>query len=253
MRAEAAREVPAHPLATVAALPGVQEAVDEAREVVDRLLGHRALRRHAPAVAAETALRGAWASAALDGVQVPLDELREQPPDSPVVQGALRVAGEVGPLVQVWRRAPGQALAKLHSMAAADAVDAADLGRPASAVAAQRLQALPQVLDAPMDVSAIVVAAVVHGEVASLPAFGWGSGLVARPASRLVLLARGLDRKSLLAPEVGHLELREEYATALAGYAAGPEGMARWVTHCAAAVRLAAQDGLAVCEALLRG
>ncbi|MQA06145.1 MAG: oxidoreductase [Streptosporangiales bacterium] len=243
----------AHPLTAVAALPGVPEAVGEAREVVDRLLGHRALRRHAPAVAAETALRGAWASAALAGMEVPLDELRQAPPDAPVVQGALRVAGEVGPLLPVWRRAPGQALAKLHALAAADVVPAAECGRPASPTAAQRLQALPQVLDAPMDVSAIVVSAVVHGEVASLPAFAWGSELVAQPAGRLVLLARGLDRKGLLAPEVGHLELRDEYEAALAGYGTGTAGLARWVVHCAAAVRLGAQDGLAVCEALLRG
>lgn len=242
-----------HPLSTVAALPGVTEAVASAREVVDRLLGHRALRRHAPAVTAESALRGARASAALAGVDVPLDTLRQAPPDDPVVQGALRAVGEVGALLPVWRRAPGQALARLHTLAAADATAADARGRPTSPLAAQRMQALPGVLDAPPDVSAVVVGAVVHGEVLSLPAFEWGSGLVGRTSTRLVFAARGLDRKVLIAPEVGHLELREEYESALAAYAAGGEGVATWVRHCADAARLAAQDGLAVCEALVRG
>src|SRR5690606_20697713 len=194
------------------------DAVAEARETVDRLLGHRALRRHAPAVTAESALRGARASAALEGVDVPLDELRADPPDAPAVQGALRAVGEVGALLPVWRREPGQALARLHTLAAADAVPAEEVGRPAAPLAARRLQALPHVLDAPTEVSALVVSAIVHGEVLSVPAFAWGSGLVARTSTRLVCAARGLDRKVLLAPEVGHLELREQYASALAAY-----------------------------------
>jgi hypothetical protein len=182
---------------------------------------------------------------------VPLDELRSAPPADPVVQGALRATGEVGALVGTWRRAPGQALARLHSVVAADAADPDALGRPASAVAARRLHALGGLLAAPTDASALIVAAVVHGEVASLPAFAWGSGVVARTATRLVLVSRGMDRKSLLAPEIGHLERSGEYVTALRAYADGDVGT--WLLHCAAAVTAAARDALAVCEALRRG
>ncbi|MBO0829735.1 MAG: oxidoreductase, partial [Streptosporangiales bacterium] len=176
---------------------------------------------------------------------------RSTPPSDPVLQGALRATGEVGALVATWRRAPGQALARLHAVVAADAAEPGALGRPASELAARRLHALGALLAAPTDASALVVAAVVHGEVASLPAFTWGSGVVARTAGRLVLVSRGMDRQSLLAPEIGHLELRDEYASALRAYADGDVGT--WVRHCASAVTAAARDALAVCEALRRG
>ncbi|MBO0830169.1 MAG: oxidoreductase, partial [Streptosporangiales bacterium] len=81
---------PQDPLAALGMLPGVADAVAEAREATDRVARHRVLRRHAPVVAAESALRGARASAALEGVDVPLDELRSTPPSDPVLQGALR-------------------------------------------------------------------------------------------------------------------------------------------------------------------
>ncbi|HEY9475078.1 MAG TPA: oxidoreductase, partial [Mycobacteriales bacterium] len=58
------------PLLPLLDLPGVTEAADEARDAVDRLLGHRALRRGGEAVSAESALRGARASAALDGADL---------------------------------------------------------------------------------------------------------------------------------------------------------------------------------------
>ena len=47
--------------AHVAGLPGVADAVTSARESVDRLRGHRALRRGGPEVSAESALLGALA------------------------------------------------------------------------------------------------------------------------------------------------------------------------------------------------
>ena len=58
----------ADPFAHLAGLPGVAEAVDRARAAVDGLRGHRVLRRSAERVASESALRGARASAALEGV-----------------------------------------------------------------------------------------------------------------------------------------------------------------------------------------
>ena len=107
---------------------------------------------------------------------------------------------------------------------------------------------------APTKAPALVVAALVHGELLALRPFGWGDGIVARAAERLTLVERGLDPKSLTAPEVGHAELADEYALALRGYLAGsPEGVAAWVCHCADAVTVAARDSLAICEAFMRG
>ena len=108
-----------------------REAADAARAAVDRLLRHKVLRRESAGVSTESALRGARASAALEGVDVPLADLRAGAVDDPVVQGALRVSAGVGGMVETWSRAPGQVLARLHVLAAADLVEAASLGRPA--------------------------------------------------------------------------------------------------------------------------
>nr|BFE85482.1 hypothetical protein GCM10020093_080830 [Planobispora longispora] len=114
------------PLAVIAEMPGVPEAVTEARKAVDRLYGHRVLRRKSPQVSAQSALHGARASAALDGVDVPLEVIPEV--TDPVVQGALRVSAELGRLGPTWRTAPRQVLARLHTLAAVGL--AGDLGRP---------------------------------------------------------------------------------------------------------------------------
>ncbi|WUH99241.1 oxidoreductase [Spirillospora sp. NBC_00431] len=259
-------------LADVANLPGVVGAVDDARSAVDRLLGHRILRRRSAEVSTESALRGARASAVLDGAYVTLDDLRTtENPSDPVVQGSLRVSAELGTLTETWRKAPRQALARLHVLAAADAVENASLGRPRTDVGtvkdvldlgdapspsevSLRLDALSSLLIEPTKAPALVVAAIVHGELLTLRPFGWGDGLVARAAQRLTLVARGLDPKSLVAPEVGHLELSDDYAAALRAYSSGTsEGVAQWIGHCSAAVAAAARDSQAICEAFMRG
>ena len=111
-------------------------------------------------------------------------------------------------------------LARLHTLAAADLVEPALLGRPGGpASAAQRLTGLAQALTARTAAPAMVPAAVVHGELLSLSPFGSADGVVARAASRLVLLARGLDPLGAVVPEEGHLELGvEAYAEALQAY-----------------------------------
>lgn len=251
-------------LAEVAALPGVAAAVDEARAAVDALRGHRVLRRSAEKVSAESALRGARASAALEGADLPLDVVRRTvragghlpAAEDAVVQGALRVAAEVGTLQETWRRAPMQALARLHSLAAAGLTGPDELGRPRPEPAVTgRLSALADLLTSPTAAPALVMAAVVHGELLGIRAFEHGNGLVARAAERLVLVTRGLDPAAVSAPEVGHCELgRGVYAEAATGYAAGgPDGVAAWVVHCAQAVVLGAREGVAVCESIQRG
>jgi hypothetical protein len=260
---------------------------------VDRLRGHRVLRRRAAEVSAESALRGARASAALEGADWPLEEIRRrtafgEDPDGAVVQGALRVSTELGTLVETWRRAPLQVLARLHVVGAADlvrlragrpggsespsagaadmlgrprdagepATDRLDLGpAPSAAEVAARLEALAQVLVRQTTAPALVTAAVAHGELLTLRPFALANGLVARAAERLVLIGRGLDPRSFSAPEVGHAELGVEvYTASLRGYASGtPGGVAAWIVHCAEAVVLGAREGIAVCEALQRG
>jgi hypothetical protein len=233
----------------------VAEALARAREAVDRLLAHRVLRRQSATVSSESALRGARASAALAGSDVPLVDLRAGATGDLTVQGALRVTGGLGPLVAVWEHAPLQALARLHVLAAAGTVPADRLGRPGGSPAvATRLRSLAELLADGTAAPGALVAAVVHGELATLAPFGGADDLVARAAERLTLVARGVDPKSVSVPEVGHRERTDDYRSALVGYATGtPDGVAGWLRHCAAAVELGAREGLAICEAVLRG
>jgi hypothetical protein len=236
-------------------LPGVTAAVAATRESVDELLGHRVLRRHSAAVSAESALRGARASAALDGVDVALQRLRSGAAgDDPVVRGALRVSAGLGDVVDTWSRAPLQVLARLHVLAAAGATGSEALGRPSGRPEiTARLDALGRLVAGDTAVPAVIVAAVVHGELRTLAPFGSADGLVARAAARLTMISRGLDPKSVTVPEVGHLERRAEYEAALTGYRSGtPTGVATWLRHCCTAVELGAREALAICEALRR-
>ncbi|UOE22170.1 oxidoreductase [Thermobifida halotolerans] len=254
----------------IAELPEVARAVTEARDLVDMLIGQRVLRRRGSDVSMEAALRGARASAVLEGADAALEQVRSGESDDPRVKGALRVSGELGLLVETWSKAPRQVLARLHMLAAADAVAAEDLGRPRregesatdplglgappnSAEVAVRLEALAALLAARTDAPALVVSAVVHGELLALRPFGWGDGIVARAAERLTLLERGLDPNSLVPTQLGHEQRREEYVSALRGYLTGtPEGVGGWVAHCARAVMDGARDSLATCEAIRR-
>lgn len=270
------------PLAPLLDLPGVGDAVARSRTAVDELLGHRVLRKRSAEVTAESALRGARASAQLEGAGIELERLRGQLLAGSVVEnrdhdrgvglvveGAVRLHADLGQLVEPFRRSPAQALARLHVIAAGDLVDDPDrLGRPRSTTEADdplglgtppepvevaaRLDGLSRVLLATR-VPAVVVAGVVHGELLALRAFGVADGLVARAAARLVLVERGLDPKAVSAPEVGHVELHHDYEEAARAYVAGGrDGVARWLVHCADAVALGAREGRAVCEALLR-
>jgi hypothetical protein len=245
--------VPEDPLAPLLALPGVDAAVERTRSAVDALLGNRVLRRRSADVSAESALHGAWASAWLAGREYPLADVRSgAAAGDPVVQGALRAQSAIGVLADTWTRAPRQALARLHALAAADLLPAGELGRPRPGTA-ERLDTLAHVL-ANTQVPAVVVAAIVHGELLGLDAFVPVSGIVARAAVRLTLVERGLDPKSLVAVEAGHHDLRTEYDAALAAYRTGtPDGIAAWIAHCADAVAAGARETTAICEAITRG
>lgn len=241
-------------LAALVDLPGVAQTADTARESIDRLLRHRVLRRRSSDISLESALRGARASAALDGVDVPLDELRSGEVHDPVVQGSVRVSGALGGLVRTWRQAPAQVLARLHVLAATGVASADELGRPRpDEQIGARLTALGQVVTTPTAAPGVIVASVVHGELIALEPFVAGNGVVARAAARLTTMALGVDPKSLAVPEVAFAADREAYAEAVAAYRSGSrDGVATWLRYCAAAYEQGAREGLAICEAVAR-
>ncbi|MCX4737697.1 Fic family protein [Streptomyces antibioticus] len=265
----------ADPLAALGSLPGVAESVESVRKAVDRVYGHRVMRRRSNAVTSEAALRGSRGSAALSGADWALEEVRRRSDfsvddEARVMGAALRLTAEAGQLLSIWRQSPLRVLARLHLVAAAS--DADEVGRPRQAgetvdeplielplpgadELAGRLEGLSQLIIAGGSAPALVTAAVVHGELLALRPFVSHNGLIARAAERIVLIGSGLDPKSVCPAEVGHAEQgRAAYLAALEGYVSGtPEGMTAWIAHCGRAVELGARESTAVCEALQRG
>ncbi|MCW0214349.1 MAG: oxidoreductase [Pseudonocardia sp.] len=238
------------PLAPLSELPGVPEAVARARDALVTVHNHPVNRRGWPETAAEAALRAARASAALDGA--PLEPARDEHITDPILAGAVRVADESAKLLGVWKGAPLQALARLHTLAATDLVPAdrhdAELGRPRTgADVSARLALLADLVTGGTSAPAPVLVAVVHGELLALAPFGTADGVVARAAARLTAVAAGLDPKNLAVPEVGHLRRRPEYRAAAKGFAGGTaEGVREWILHCCREWEAGAREGLSI-------
>ena len=237
------------PLAPLADLPGVAAAGEEAREALGRAHRHPSNLRGWPTTAAEASLRVARASAVLDGGSLQLLDNGE--PD-PVLTGALRVSqaleGGTTSLVGVWQRAPLQALARLHALAAADLADGARLGRPrGDADVGRRLELLAEVVTGGTHVPAPVLAAVAHGELLTLAPFGSADGVVARAVSRLVTIASGLDPHGLGVPEVYWMRHSGDYRAAARGFASGtPDGLAAWLVMSSRALHAGAREALSI-------
>ncbi|MCL8027471.1 oxidoreductase [Nocardioides bruguierae] len=232
----------ADPLAPLLSLEGVPSAYVAARDAVDVVLRDRGLRRTSPETTSESLLRGAHASAVLAGSEATLAQVRSGEVEDRHVLAALRVSTALLSLAPLLRSTPLQALARIHALAGAGEVPEERLGRPRDEEAATRLRGLAQLLTATTRAPALVVAAVVHAELATLGPFGSHDGIVARAAERLVLVARGVDEKSLVVPEAGHLAMRAEYQQALLGYRDGGQaGVHAWLLHCARAYAAAAE------------
>jgi hypothetical protein len=272
-------------------LPDVRARADDAREACTRLRFHEALRRRIPEAAAESRVRGARASAALDGADFPVELVRElmsgardwpldPDPGLQVLRGAIAATAESERVVSLVRTAPLQALARLHVAAAgpglsAGVQDAAALGRPrvgdegcselvdlgpapAAATVAARLSGLAELVVATAGssrVPAVVVAALVHAEVAAIRPFVHGNGLVARAMERAVVQAYGLDPTGVAVPEAGHVAHGgPAYVGSLAAYASGgTRGVGLWLVQAGEAVTTAAGEGERVSDAVRAG
>jgi hypothetical protein len=241
------------PLQPLVDLPGVRESADRVRDALADVHRHQANRRGWPTTAAEAAVRAARSSAAIDGgtTELPADGRVADP----ILAGSLRVGQALDGdalrnLVGTWQRAPLQALARLHLLAAADLVtDEALLGRPRrDAGVAERLDMLVQTVLA-STAPAPVVAAVVHGELLVSRPFGTADGIVARAASRLVAVSSGLDPHSLGVPEVFWLRRRQAYLDAAAAFASGdPDAVGGWVILCCGAFEDGAREATSIAD-----
>lgn len=211
------------PWAALVSLEGVASAFAAARDGIDVLLRDRGLRRTSPEATAESLLRGARASAELEGG------------GEPTMQASVRVSTELLGLVPVLRQQPLQAFARLHTVAATGSLEQDQIGRPRDAASATRLRSVSETL-LNTEIPALAVAALVHAEIATASPFASHNGIVARAAERLVLVTRGVDEKSLVVPEAGHLALRAEYESNLRGFRdGGRAGAHAWLLYAAEA------------------
>ena len=229
------------PLAWLVSLEGVGSAFAAARDGIDVMLRDRGLRRTTPDTTGESLLRGAHASAVLEGSDSSLASVRAGEGDA-IAADAVRLSVELLSLVPVLKRSPLQAFARLHAVAAAGSLPAEELGRPRGPQEVARLRGLADLLASDRTTPALILAAVVHADLATVAPFGSHNGIVARAAERLILVARGVDPTSLVVPEAGHLALREQYESNLRGYASGQRsGMHSWLLYAAEAFTAGAE------------
>lgn len=269
-------------LTGLTALPGVAAAIDAAREACTQLRWHAALRRRIPEAAAESRVRGARFSAFLDGAEFPMELVRDvirgavplghDGPEERVLHGAIQATATTEQLTSIVLTAPAQALARLHTAAAADLADAAQLGRPRlagetaaelrdvgeppdAAAAGERLRGLVGLLAEARNEPGILVAAIAHAEIATVRPFTHGNAVVARATERLLLHVLGVDPTGAVVSEAGYARQGAvAYQGALAAYATGrPDGVALWLRHSADAVVAGAAEATAIADAVLAG
>lgn len=235
------------PLAPLLDLPGVRDAVNSAQDAVFAVHRHPANLREGAATAAEASVRAARASAGIDGgdPELPADGTVTDP----LVAGSLRVAEATESLLPTWRRAPLQALARIHLLAAADLTDDPDsLGRPRPE-AGRRLEMLADLNTGGTSAPAAVLSAVVHGDLLTLAPFGTADGVVARAAARLTMIAGGLDPKGLTVPEVAYFRRIAKYREAAEAFATGqPDGVGEWLLLCCEAFQTGANEARSIAE-----
>jgi hypothetical protein len=233
--------VASDPLAWLVSLEGVPSAYAAARDGIDVMLRDRGLRRTSPETTAESLLRGAQASAVLEGSSSTLAEVREGAGDE-TARSVVRMSTELLGLAPLLGRTPAQAFARIHALVSSGSLPDEQRGRPRDDESAARLRDIGALLTRPTDAPALLVAALVHAELVTAAPFASHNGVVARAAERLVLLARGVDEKSLVVPEAGHLALRAAYESNLVGYAeGGAAGMHAWVLYAAEAFAAGAE------------
>jgi hypothetical protein len=214
------------PLADLARFEGVPSAVAAATDAVDAVLRDRGLRTISDEQLSQALLAGARANAQLTD-----DPTRWQ-------IGAVRLSAELASLATLIRVAPAQALARAHTLVARGVVPDSDLGKIGSEPGmSARMKSLSELLTRQTSAPAIVVGAIAHAEVAVVAPFAEASGLIARAAEHLVLIAAGLDPYGVIVVEAGHAENGSTYAAGLDAYADGSvDGVKSWLLRCAAAV-----------------
>lgn len=272
---------PGRALAGLLGLPGVDAGADLVRDACAQLRFHEALRRRIPEAATESRVRGAAASAELEGASYPLEAVRDHmrgalpwsdrpDPVEAAVRAAVMVTAETEHVAKILRSAPLQALARLHVAAMSGQLEPDRLGRPRQAgevceefvtvgeplpadQVPARLALLADLIRDP-SAPAPVVAALVHAEIATVRPFVRGNGLVARALERAYWYASGLDVTGVAVPERGYAQAGATYVGALMAYVQGTaQGVGVWLQSSLRAQSGGVMEGRAIADAVLRG
>lgn len=267
-------------LRALAALDSVDEAVTRARNACTDLRWHNALRKRMPECRAETTVRAARSSASLEGARFPISYVREVigagrdvPDDLSGTQ--LSAAVRVAAIAQEYSEKPealgnglSHILSKLSLAAGAGLVPQEQLGRPrvsgeapgdlgglppapGPAELLDRLAQLDELLADPT-LPALVVAAILHGEIVALRPFVIGNGLIARALFRIQLVSSGVDPTGVAVPEAAFLSDVQGYGQGGAAYTSGHD-VPGWIVSCATAVEKGVGEGRMVCQAVQSG
>ena len=251
------------PLSNLLLIDGIAAECDVTLKAIDELMWDRTIRRHKESLIPYTRRIAGFATAALDGAQMPKDPTMEpevSPMGSLSEQGLLLTA-EADLQTLAFKTEPLKVLARLHTFASNDG----DRGQPRTSneiddplrignvppheVLQERLAALVDLIinsKAPV----ILIAAIAHAELATLRPFTHGSYLVARASTRLILAARDVDVDGLVMSEYGAFLMgRPAYVKAISAYQAGnAEGLALWIQWQGEAIRKGIEMTLQLAE-----
>ncbi|MHA2787881.1 hypothetical protein ACXZ66_01860 [Corynebacterium sp. S7] len=189
------------PLSPYLGLGNVASLIDDATASIARAHRRPAALRRADVIVGESVLRGAKLSALLEDTTV------DESPENFIRPHALLSPESSHQTAQIFLRAPLQILARLD-------VAAGGNGTPVATDGSARLNALSRIITAD-NVDGMLLAQVVHFEIASRELFGARSGIVGRVASRCAALATGVDPLGIAVPETYYYRHKSEYARAL--------------------------------------
>lgn len=263
------------------------------RDASTQLRWHQTLRRRWREARAETAIRSAIASAAVEGVVLPAAVLRSAVADRGLTEAATgdpsldAAAGlwRAGVRLGEWMPdlggpghpatpSPRAILAALHrdvagplaatgqipldAVAIPRASGTAPLeGGPGAAPDATALQdriaALLDLIDLP-GAPALVRAAVVHGEMVTARPFIAANAAVGRLLVRHLITRDGLEPTGVAVVEQYAGRAPGAYADAAAAYASGrPDGVIDWIVWQAEAILVGIQEAQAICRSVQAG
>jgi hypothetical protein len=245
------------PLLRLIDIEPIADAVKSALKSIDELNWNRNYRNRNDLVPMARRV-GAYASAAIEGAAMPADP-SHNPDDSPMgilSQSALGVTAEVEFQLKSFLKTPLQSWARLHSFIESgeergrprtnnDVVDPLHIGQPIdSALIESRMNDLVELVQN-SKAPAVLIASILHAELATIAPFARGSQMIARATSRMYLQAKQIDQLQLVMPEYGFYKIgRANYAKALIAYKSGTvAGVTEWIETHSKALEIGATSG----------